>query len=419
MLGSDIVALLFVVMMYCLLMPLLLSEQFLRLDTLLTRYQQFWRFSPFHFTALPWAETKLGQHLLQISPADLEQLEQDEGSLGNYFSEFFPELNHINSFERVKTNNQTATQTEVPFWFSRDIKGRKLEQIQHFAAQMQQSKLPVLEWCAGKGHLGRWLSFSQQREVMSLEWQQLLCQDGQLQAEKLKLTQGFIQADALAADSENYVKVEQQAIALHACGDLHIRLLQLASRTGTKQLDIVPCCYHLIATEQYQALSTEAQHSQLGKLHKDELKLAVQAQVTAGERVARLRHTEVLWRLAYQELYQSLQGVTQYRPLSSVSKHWFSGEFSAFAHWAAEQHQWQIPADTNWQHYLHLGQQRHVLVQKMQLVRSLFRPLLEQWLVLDRALFLQQQGYQVQVKPFCDYQLTPRNLMISACKSPD
>jgi len=398
-------------------MSLLLSEHFLRLDALLTRYQQFWRFSPFHLTALPWTETKLGQHLQQISPADLEQLEQDEDYLGNYFAGFFPELNQMGSFEWESTYSKSPTQTEVPFWFSRDIKGRKLEQIQHFAAQMQQSKLPVLEWCAGKGHLGRWLSFSQQREVNSLEWQQPLCLDGQLQAEKLKLPQRFIQADALAADSENYVKVEQQAIALHACGDLHIRLLQLASRIGTKQLDIVPCCYHLIAAEQYQALSTEAQHSQLGKLHRDELKLAVQAQVTAGERVARLRHTEVLWRLAYQELYQAVQGVKDYRPLSSVSKQWFSGEFSAFAHWAASEHQWQIPADTHWQHYLLLGQQRHVLVQKMQLVRSLFRPLLEQWLVLDRALFLEQQGYQVQVKPFCDYQLTPRNLMISASKN--
>jgi hypothetical protein len=112
-----------------------------------------------------------------------------------------------------------------------------------------------------------------------------------------------------------------------------------------------------------------------------------------------------------------VQGIKDYRPLSSVPKHWFSGEFSAFAHWAASEHQWQIPADTDWEHYLQLGQQRHLLVKKMQLVRSLFRPLLEQWLVLDRALFLQQQGYQVQIKPFCDYQLTPRNLLISACKA--
>ena len=397
-------------------MPQFLSEQFLQLDLLLTKYQPFWRFSPFHVAVLPWAETRLGHSLQQLEPLQIERLDQDEAYRRNYFSEFFPDLNQFSPFDLAIPGSKKPTQTELPFWFSRDIKGRKLEQIQAFATQMQAGDLPVLEWCAGKGHLGRWLCFSQQRQVSSLEWQEVLCAEGQQQAEKLKLPHHFIQADVLSEDSSRHLKTGQQVVALHACGDLHIRLLQLASLVGTAQLDIVPCCYHLIATEQYQALSTQAQRSTLGQLSRDELKLAVQAQVTAGERVTRLRHTEVMWRLAYQELYQELQAVTEYRPLSSVPKHWFSGEFSAFAYWAASEHQWHIPADTNWDYYLQLGQQRHLLVQKMQLVRSLFRPLLEQWLVLDRALFLQQQGYQVQVKQFCDYQLTPRNLMISASK---
>lgn len=398
-------------------MSRLLSEQFLQLDLLLARYRAFWRFSPFHFSELPWDQTALAAALQQLGPEQIERLDLDESYRRDYFSVFFPELNQLSDFERTSFHHTGLIQAELPFWFSRDIKGRKLEQIQAFAAEMQQGDLPVLEWCAGKGHLGRWLCFSQERKVTSLEWQHVLCAEGQLLAEQLKLSQHFIQADVLAEETAKHLNTDQQVIALHACGDLHIRLLQQASRVGTAQLDIVPCCYHLIATEQYQALSSQAQQSRLGPLSRDELKLAVQAQVTAGERITRLRQTEVLWRLAYQELYQEVQKVKDYRPLSSVPKHWFSGEFSAFAYWAASEHQWQIPVDTNWQYYLQLGQQRHALVKKMQLVRSLFRPLLEQWLVLDRALFLEQQGYQVQVKQFCDYQLTPRNLMISASKS--
>jgi hypothetical protein len=398
-------------------MPQLLSEQFLQLDLVLTQYQQFWRFSPFHYTVLPWAETKIAQYLTSLTLEEIARQEQDEVHKRRCFSEFFPELSQFSPFKSAAGSSNTAKTTEPPFWFSRDIKGRKLEQIQTFATEMQQSHLPLLEWCAGKGHLGRWLCFSHEREVTSLEWQQALCEDGEQQAKNLGLKQGFIQADVLADDTAKHLQTTQQVVALHACGDLHLRLLQLASQKGTKQLDIVPCCYHLIATTQYQALSALAQQSSLGPLSRDELKLAVQAQVTAGERVARLRHTEVMWRLAYQELYQALENQTEYRPLASVPKHWFSGEFSAFAHWAAEQHQWQIPKDTEWHYYLQLGQQRHLLVRKMQLVRSMFRPLLEQWLVLDRALFLQQQGYLVQIKQFCDYQLTPRNLMISASKN--
>lgn len=393
------------------------SDQFVYLDHCLTQYQQFWRFSPFHCAALPWPESRLQQVLQQLTTTEVQQLEQDDASCRQFFSEFFPELTGLTPFAAADSGYPETSPTELPFWFSRDIKGRKLEQIQAFAAQMQQSALPVLEWCAGKGHLGRLVCFSQQRSVTSLEWQQALCLDGQQQAEKLNLPQHFIQADVLVEDARQHLISEQQVIALHACGDLHNRLLQLASAKGTVQLDIVPCCYHLISSESYQPLSAAARQSGLGPLSRDELKLAVQAQVTAGERVARIRHLEVLWRLAYQELYQQMQGQTEYRPLASVSKHWFSGEFSAFAHWAAAQHQWQIPEHVDWDGYLQLGQQRQWLVRKMQLVRSLFRPALEYWLVLDRALFLKQQGYQVQIKQFCDYQLTPRNLMISGSKS--
>ena len=67
------------------LMPRFLSEQFSQLDLLLTQYQEFWRFSPFHFTALPWADTEFGLHLQQITPVTIERLDQDETYRRSFF----------------------------------------------------------------------------------------------------------------------------------------------------------------------------------------------------------------------------------------------------------------------------------------------------------------------------------------------
>ncbi|KPY93142.1 Uncharacterized protein ALO94_01003 [Pseudomonas syringae pv. spinaceae] len=50
-------------------------------------------------------------------------------------------------------------------------------------------------------------------------------------------------------------------------------------------------------------------------------------------------------------------------------------------------------------------------------MRNLFRRALEVWLVLDRAMYVQEQGYRVSVGTFCESQLTPRNLLILARKS--
>ncbi|GAM61607.1 hypothetical protein JCM19232_5908 [Vibrio ishigakensis] len=35
-------------------------------------------------------------------------------------------------------------------------------------------------------------------------------------------------------------------------------------------------------------------------------------------------------------------------------------------------------------------------------------------MVLDKALFLQEQGYQVELSQFCDKKITPRNILIQA-----
>ncbi len=53
-------------------------------------------------------------------------------------------------------------------------------------------------------------------------------------------------------------------------------------------------------------------------------------------------------------------------------------------------------------------------MRNLELVRGLFRRPLELWLLLDRALFLEEQGYQVRLGTFCAHELTPRNLLLLA-----
>jgi hypothetical protein len=50
----------------------------------------------------------------------------------------------------------------------------------------------------------------------------------------------------------------------------------------------------------------------------------------------------------------------------------------------------------------------------MELVMHVFRRPLELWLVLDRALYLQEQGARVALGEFCAKHLTPRNIFIHA-----
>ncbi|MGL4907352.1 MAG: hypothetical protein ACRC38_11630, partial [Plesiomonas sp.] len=86
--------------------------------------------------------------------------------------------------------------------------------------------------------------------------------------------------------------------------------------------------------------------------------------------------------------------------------------FIAFVHWAAEKKGIALPDEVDWAYWERVGQQRHLQVSRTELVRHLFRRPIEIWLALDRALYLQEQGYDVQLGEFCEHPITPRNIMI-------
>lgn len=389
-----------------------LSQQFINLTQLLAQCRQYWQLLPFQQQVLPWARQAWHAQLAALTPTELDQAEQS-AQLPSWLASHFAALFQLASpLEPAPVAELPA----LPFWLETGISGRKLAQIDALCQQWLPTRLPVLEWCAGKGHLGRILAQRFGQPVTSVEWQPQLCEEGALLANKHQLKQEFICADVLSAPLASVLKPEQHLVALHACGDLHIRLLRQAVQHGCRQLQLVPCCYHLIAAEQYQPMSALGQQHNLA-LGKDDLKLVVQGQATGGARIDRLRHTEVLWRLAYDELRADISKERTYQPLSSVAKHWFSGDFATFARWAAAQHQLPLPANMDWSAYLARAAKRQLLVRRIELVRHLFRRPLELWLALDKALYLQQHGYNVRLTQLCQPTITPRNILLSAHKA--
>ena len=158
-------------------------------------------------------------------------------------------------------------------------------------------------------------------------------------------------------------------------------------------------------------MSAAAQASSL-RLNNSDLKLALQQTVTAPQRVRRVRQKEVLWRLGFDQLVREHRR-SQYTPVPSVGKQIFSGEFQVCL-WAAREKGLTLPEKCDFTRYLKLAEQRKRMTERIELVRHLFRRAIEVWLVLDRALYLQQHNYQVDLSEFCETEITPRNILIEA-----
>ena len=391
-----------------------LTERFHALDAFLTRHQALWRPRPFTEHILRWesAHPELATWLRHRSLADAEAAHNQPAELQAPAP--FPELaatatrlSHIEELpasEPPRADNRQST----------DVPGRKWLQIQAFAACLQFNEKPRhwLDWCAGKGHLGRQLA-REGAALTCLEWDAALVEDGARLSTRLGITANHQCQDVLAADTTQHLQTEHTPVALHACGDLHVRLLQLAIDKQCRQLAIAPCCYNRTRLDHYQPLSRTVQSSSL-RLSRDDLGLPLSETVTAGAREKRNRDQSMAWRLGFDLLQRNLRGQDEYLSTPSLPSAWLKKSFEDYCRDLAELKQLPAPGSEDWQALERQGWQRLAEVRNLELLRSLFRRPLELWLLLDRALLLEEQGYHVRLGSFCPSELTPRNLLLLA-----
>ncbi|AOE87963.1 methyltransferase [Pseudomonas sp. TCU-HL1] len=391
-----------------------LRERFAALDDFLRTHQDIWRPTPFTELRLPWENQhpELANWLRQRTLVEADTIHNHPERLQAPAP--YPQL-AAQSAALSQVGELPAIHTEaLPTAFTVDVPGRKWQQIDAFASRLLFCQEPAhwLDWCAGKGHLGRRLAHDG-TPLTCIELDPQLVASGQHLSQRLGLTASHHEQDALAESAAKRLSADHTVVALHACGDLHVRLLQLASAAGCRQLAVVPCCYNRIQTSDYQPLSAPAKASTL-RLSQADLRLPLSETVTAGARVRRQRDQSMARRLAFDLLQRELRGEDHYLSTPSLATYWLDKPFATYCHDLCELKGLPTPLDRDWMALEAAGWRRLAEVRNLELPRSLFRRPLELWLLLDRTLFLEEQGYQVTLGSFCPPQLTPRNILLLA-----
>lgn len=388
-----------------------LSDRFQALDQFLIEHQQLWKPRPFTRLRLDWEAQypELAAHLRQGSLADAEA-EQAPDLLPSPFPQLAQRAAELSALGDLPDVSASFANHRLEV----NVPGRKWQQIDAFSRRLGFREQPRhwLDWCSGKGHLGRRL-LQPGQQLTCLEYDAELVAAGQALSDHHRLPATHVQQDVMAADSARHLGPDTSAVALHACGDLHVRLLQSASQAGCRHLAVAPCCYNRIRTPQYQALSTAAQRSAL-TLSVDDLALPLCEAVTASARVRRQRDASMARRLGFDLLQRQQRQGDDYLPTPSLPTAWLDKTFEQYCRDLAALKQLPLHGTPDWQALEAAGWQRLAQVRNLERLRNLFRRPLELWLVLDRALYLQAHGYTVQLGLFCDYPLTPRNLLLLA-----
>jgi hypothetical protein len=463
------------------------SQRKARLEALLLGFQRLWRPQPFKIETPDWCGEypALTEALLALEDESVERLGADNEALIGLVANYVPELSelitllpsplggggggegatfatpahlttkapllpHPNPAPRptdwdasqsgqggakhASRNPAMAPEGEGEKHLFTDIPGRKQAQIEAYADALGQPRAPLLEWCAGKGHLGRLLAHRWHWPVASLEIDATLCEAGEDLARHAHVDcmQHFIRADALARESARHIH-GRHAVALHACGDLHTRLIADAAAQASPAIDLAPCCYYRTVNERYRPFNP----SEL-ELNHDDLRLAVTETVTASAKQRRQSRRALAWKLGWVELRKALTGNADYRTFPPVPEAWLRGDFAGFVERMNERTGLHLSGNhstpstppppagegcaaaqvggspAQLAHYEALGHTRAARMLRLQLLRLAFRRPLEIWLLMDMAVFLEKQGYAVDVRTFCPAALTPRNLLLSA-----
>lgn len=381
---------------------------FSKVDALLAHWQSLWQPAPFIDPTPPWTGQypALSEALQSLDEQRYLQLVSDDHACLQWLTHYLPELEQLTAF-----TDEGAPPRAVPLALAPDIGARKSGQVSAFVASATPHGRRLIEWCAGQGWLleGLALTFPQ-RELLGFEWQAALCQRGNQRLQRAAV-HGQLQCVDVLRETP-LVNADDSLLALHACGHLHQALARQTAAQQPADLTLVPCCYHL---GDGQPLS---QTARAGLLDSRLIDRHLAVQDIAPGHGNRQRHAQKngQWRLGYELLRQQVSGERHYRNAPSWPGHLLQGTFADFCRHSAQYHQISLPADTDFDHWQTQGEQLHRRVRRLELPRRQFRRLLEWWLVLDLGHYLCEQGYRVQIAPFCSPALTPRNLLIRAEK---
>ncbi len=394
-------------------------QQFQEVNRLLEQTRQWWQFAAFHDRQSRWKQIspqldkRLNQARLGYEDFNREQL----SVLQQLLDELIPQLNKLKELTKLPKSDDYLEAPDSHWQYQ--IAGRKWSQIKHFAAHVPKHK-NLLEWCAGKGHLGRLVASQGAQSLISVEWQQALCEKNHSLNLRLDIDKNYCPSCVLERDvlSEKWTEeypLSHYALALHACGDLHTHLVKLVAEKQTEGICLAPCCYNLIKKEYYQPLSWQAKKSDL-QLSRLDLSLPLRQLVTAGEREQREQKQERLWRIAFDCWQRNKRNIDQYMPLPTIPKKILKGSFSDFILWAATEKSIDVSSSVLVDETLMQAQKRLPVITQMEWVQFQFQRAIEVWLLLDQVLFLEANGYMCDLFEFCEKSLTPRNLMLRADK---
>lgn len=372
---------------------LLHSHQYLHEKEVLERYPRI--INPYH----EWVAA-----IAPLPPQKRLALENNytaDESLPMDYREFLEQVKAL-----VAIPKETSSPQSLPKAWLQKVTEKKRHEISHILPLMEKDDFFV-DIGSGAAHLSQFLLLGNQKMSLCID------QDPEVQLigkKKIKGTEleNRLQFETCHVNAQTQVKLDQPAtlVGLHACGDLSVDLMKLFKNQSMIKFLNFPCCYHKLSQLN---LSSVAQANPVD-LTNHSLTMATKSYKTIGIKEDDQRKLVKRYRYTLHMLMNEEFDIA-FQTLGNAPKADYQGDFATYCY-----HQFPESKKFN-RDWLQTYFEKKVSAVDQYLcygvVRSHLSRLVELYIILDRALYMQEQGFEVEIKEVFDPAISPRNIAMT------
>lgn len=355
--------------------------------------------------------------LEKFSPSELARFETTPWSFdfGDIKSrELFSMIKDVNNV-KLKEPNTVKLHPNVLRKLNQKKKHEVEKIVGFYSDYLQEREAHFVDVGSGAGHLSQALVYNSSNTSLCVDMDMRLQEIGRKKilhwlpenADKIIFTKMLFEESSKIKNSSL-----SHLISLHGCGPLSTSIVKNFHTEGYLSLMNFGCCYHKILDEYN--ISKLAQ--------KYNLHLGSQSFFLAERKTSLVAAKDIVQRRAVKRYRYALHFFLndhfnlEFTSIGNASQSDYSGPFSNYAKKFHRASELLDISNEQLDNYI-ISEEFNSLFNKYFLldsIRSIFARVIEIYLICDRALYLEELGYDVEVFQLFDASLSPRNLAIFA-----
>jgi hypothetical protein len=402
-----------------------LSDHYIKMQSFLHQHQLMWEDEilyryPHHEAGYP---QEFIDEMMNMPEGHLYRL----GALSEYkgtislpaHKEFYQEVEELSQVPKLLLDETKLSQDKLPY---RKIKGKKEHELKHILGLLEELKWPfehVLDVCGGMGHLSQIVSHHFNTQGTCVDKCEEFLSRGKERYHHWGSSRIDYQTQDVLKDqfplSPELAK-KTLSMGLHTCGPLAVRQLQLSRELQIPWLINFGCCYSKLENFDDYHLSAFAKEHPF-KLSLPALTVATHSFMAIDRKLWEFKFVVKHFRYAIHIfIFENFPHLAKL-PLGNSPKKLYEGDFPTYAY---AQLKYlgvsldKLPSEVTLRKFyqskkLHQGIRRMILAGLLRLQTG---RVLELYLLMDRALFMEESGYISELKRCFDRSLSPRNIAL-------